>query len=104
MAELNGAGQYRCCYVNVETAQAAREDVFRGVRAILSRLAESAWIYLQDGWLREHAQAILREVGAEDALAAVLGRWATRSASRSKPTGIAAGPSPERWWRRRRRR
>ena len=35
-------GEYRCVHVNVETAQVARDDVARGVRAILSGLAMSA--------------------------------------------------------------
>jgi len=79
MEQLNAGGQHRCCYVNVEGAQAAREDVFRGIRAILSRLAETARIYLGDQWLLEHVFQILEQVGAEDALGVALGRWAEQS-------------------------
>jgi hypothetical protein len=39
--EINREGVYHCVYVNVESAQTARNDVTRGVKAILSRL-ESA--------------------------------------------------------------
>ena len=35
-------GAYRCVYVNVEGAQAAREDVARAIRAIMSRMASRA--------------------------------------------------------------
>jgi len=79
MEQLNAEDLYRCCYVNVEGAQAAREDVFRGIRAILSRLAETARIYLGDHWLLDHVFQILDQVGAEDALGIALGRWAEHS-------------------------
>ena len=36
------AGDYRCVYVNVETAQAAREDVGRAMHVIVGRLATRA--------------------------------------------------------------
>ena len=36
------AGSYRCVYVNVEGAQAAREDRYAAMRAILGRLASRA--------------------------------------------------------------
>jgi len=35
MEHLNQEGRYRCLYVNVEAAQAAREDVKAGMCAIL---------------------------------------------------------------------
>ena len=40
--ELNLGGEFRCVYFNVENAQAARENVREGVRAILSALARAA--------------------------------------------------------------
>ncbi|MDR2529229.1 MAG: ATP-binding protein, partial [Synergistaceae bacterium] len=36
--KINGEGRYYCVYVNVETAQTARNDVARGMNTILSRL------------------------------------------------------------------
>ncbi len=45
---LNQAGLYRCVYVNVEVAQAARENIDAGMRAILSELALWARISLGD--------------------------------------------------------
>ncbi|MBI4356488.1 MAG: AAA-like domain-containing protein [Gammaproteobacteria bacterium] len=35
---LNASGNFYCVYVNVEDAQAAREDVERGIRTILSKM------------------------------------------------------------------
>ena len=37
-----GAGDYRCVYVNVEAAQAVREDVGRAMRVILGEMGDSA--------------------------------------------------------------
>jgi predicted AAA+ superfamily ATPase len=39
MEYLNQEGKYRCLYINVEIAQSAREDVKRGIRAILAEIA-----------------------------------------------------------------
>ena len=39
---LNEGGAYRCLYVNVESAQTAREDVARGMEAILGRIGSKA--------------------------------------------------------------
>ena len=43
-------GDFRCVYVNVEAAQAVREDVGRAMRIILGRLASRARL-LGDGFL-----------------------------------------------------
>ncbi|NJN46415.1 MAG: hypothetical protein HC808_08005 [Candidatus Competibacteraceae bacterium] len=48
---LNAEERYRCVYVNVEIAQAAREDVAAAMRAILSQLASRARIALGELWL-----------------------------------------------------
>lgn len=50
MDHLNTGGSYRSLYFNVESAQAAREDVGRAMRAILSEMASSAEYYLKDGF------------------------------------------------------
>ena len=36
---LNESGSYRCLYTNVENAQAARENVAKGMQAILQGMA-----------------------------------------------------------------
>ena len=73
---LNGgtAGEYRCVYVNVEAAQAAREDVGRAMRAILSALSSRARL-LGDGFLNQVWPDVLATAGPEDALRETLTRW-----------------------------
>ena len=68
------AGDYRCVNVNVETAQVARDDVGRGVRAVLSSLATCARL-LGDDYLDDIWPEVLADMGPEDALKAVLVRW-----------------------------
>ena len=69
-------GDYRCLYVNVEGAQAAREDVGRAVQAILGRLATRARLVLDDGFPSTVRTEILDGYGAEEALEEALVRWA----------------------------
>ena len=73
---LNGGkvGDFRCVYVNVEAAQAAREHVGDAVRAILSRLASRARM-LGDTFLDERWPDILAKAGPHDALGEALTRW-----------------------------
>ena len=68
------AGNFRCVNVNVEPAQVARDDVSRGMRAILSGLAMNAR-RLGDSYLDEVWPDILAKVGPEDALKELLARW-----------------------------
>ena len=76
MARLNETGQYRCCYVNVEGAQAARENVQAAMQAILSAMGRSAGLYLGDEQLDAIWQAVLPQRGPFDALTTSLSRWA----------------------------
>ena len=69
-------GSYRCVYVNVETGQAAREDVYEAMRTILGRLAWRAETTLGDSFVEAIATDILERFGPHDALAGVLGQWA----------------------------
>ena len=73
---LNGgeAGDYRCVSVNVEVGQVARDDVARGVRAILSRLANRA-LLLGDRFVRDTWLDIFEQSGPDDALSNVLSEW-----------------------------
>ena len=68
------AGDFRCVNVNVETAQVARDDVARGVRAILSGLAMSARL-LGDSYPDGVWTDVLAKAGPEDALKELLARW-----------------------------
>ncbi len=76
MKELNETGRCRAVYVNIEGAQAAREDVPAAMRAILSVLSSSAADHLDDRFVEDNWLRILEESGAHDALRNVLRRWA----------------------------
>ena len=69
-------GGYRCVYINVEGAQAMREDVGMAMRAILSALASRARSALRDEFLDGRWPAILAKSGPGDALREALTRWA----------------------------
>ena len=67
-------GDFRCVYVNVEAAQAMREDVEGAMRTILGELADNALLsgdrFLDETWLD-----ILTKFGPGRALGAALTRW-----------------------------
>ena len=67
-------GNYRCVNVNVEPAQVVRDDVARGMRAILNGLARSArWVgddYPDGVW-----PDVLEKAGPEEALKEFLTLW-----------------------------
>ena len=67
-------GNFRCVDVNVEVGQVARDDVARGIRAILSSLATSARL-LGDDYPDGIWPDVLTRVGPEDALKELLTRW-----------------------------
>ncbi len=68
------AGNYRCVYANFEVGQTAREDVGRGMRAVLSQLAFRARLsgdsYLDGIWTDTLANA-----GPDAALGEALSLW-----------------------------
>lgn len=82
---LNAEGQYTCLYINVEVAQSARENVERGIKAIIGEMASRARDLLQDEFLLENMTDILQQFGAEKALNELLTVWAQYN---SKPTII----------------
>ena len=69
-----GVGDFRCVNVNVESAQVARDDVARGIRAILSGLAMSARL-LGDSYPDGVWPDVLAKAGPEEALKELLARW-----------------------------
>ncbi len=79
MDYLNRAGEYRCLYTNFEVGQAAREDVHRGIRAVLSETGSRARFTLGDDFVERHWPDILATHGAEAALNQVLTRWTAQS-------------------------
>ena len=82
MDKINQQGKYRCLYVNVEGGQSAREDVRRGMQAILSELASMARDFLQDAFVDNIWTDVLAKSGADAAFNEMLTRWAQVS---SKP-------------------
>ena len=68
------AGDFRCVNVNVEPAQVARDDVARGIRAILGSLADSA-LLLGDDYPAGVWLDVLADMGPENALKGLLVRW-----------------------------
>ena len=70
------AGEYRCVYVNVEPAQAAREDVAEAMRAILDEMAIGAQLALNDPFPCETWPEALNRAGPYSALRGVLRGWA----------------------------
>ena len=73
---LNASGEFRCVYANIETAQTAREDVARAMRAILTELQLAAAEALGDEELTARWPKVLEEAGPDAALRVVLARWA----------------------------
>ncbi len=70
---LEAGGDYRCVYVNVEAAQAVREDVERAMRVILGEMGDSA-LFQGDGFLDGIWSDVLARFG-DRALGAALTRW-----------------------------
>ena len=68
------AGNFRCVHTNVEVGQVARDDVARGMRAILSRLAMRARLS-GDSFPHESWRAVLEASGPDDALGDLLSNW-----------------------------
>ena len=69
-------GEYRCVYVNVEVAQAAREDVATAMRSTLSALARAARQTLDDQFVADAWPRIFEGSGPYAALHGTLSRWA----------------------------
>ncbi len=80
MEHLNRKGDYKCLYFNVESAQGAREDVKRGIRAILNEIGTNARLYLKDLFVKEIWKNVLDESGEDAGLNEVLTLWAEESA------------------------
>lgn len=79
---LNETGKYKCLYVNVESAQAARENVNDAMKAILKELADSEKHYLNENIIERNNIDYIN-TGAHNALASALTQWTKES---DKPT------------------
>jgi len=79
MAHLNQQGKVRCVYMNVEGAQAARENVAGASQAILSELALRTRIHLQDTFLRDHYREIIEQNSEFSLLSSALSLFSEQS-------------------------
>ncbi len=70
---LNREGRYRALYANLETAQAAREDVRLAMTGMVQTFANSARLWLKD----TQAEAIAREVLADQSATVALEQFLT---------------------------
>jgi hypothetical protein len=75
---LNQQGKYRCLYVNVESAQMERENIGSTMRIILREMASRARYYLNDPFLEDICEDILKRSG-NFALNEILTRWSLES-------------------------
>ena len=77
MELLNKSGKYKCLYVNVESAQAARENVAEAMASILSELESREMIYLKENVIANHYKNSIKRV--HTALADILTKWTMES-------------------------
>jgi hypothetical protein len=76
MEKLNREGQYTCLYINVEAAQAMRENVETAMHVIVNELGMAAEHYLKSTALTQIGQDAMKVNGAAySALNLVLSRW-----------------------------
>lgn len=79
MEHLNQTGNYQALYINVEIAQAAREDVEVAMQAILSELASRADTMLADPLPTQIRDQTLARESANTALNYLLTQWAQQA-------------------------
>ena len=79
MEHLNREGRYRAVYANLETAQTAREDVARGMRAICGALASAARLYGGEERLLGWIEAAWAARGPEGVFNELLERWSAHT-------------------------
>jgi len=75
MRLLGEQGGYRCLYVNVEAAQAAREDLDAGMETITSMLGKHAIRHLGDDFIEKHRYAVHEKERPQSALYTLLAAW-----------------------------
>lgn len=75
MERLNSTGNYSCLYCNVGSSRTANENVFRGIRAILSEMAARARHCLKDDSIHNIHKDILEQNGEDYAINEVLTQW-----------------------------
>jgi hypothetical protein len=76
---INNEGKYKCLYINIETAQTARSDVARGMKAILSALNRASFLTFKDDFFEEYLIDGIDRFGGDDVLNQVLSLWSLHS-------------------------
>lgn len=79
MEYLNNEGTYKCLYTNIEMAQAARENVKKGIRTALNVMADDAVDYLEDTFLKDNLLRIIEESNEFSAFQKALKLWTKQS-------------------------
>ena len=83
MKYLNLGGKYEALYINIEAAQAAREEVHRGIQAVMSAFSRHYHNAFKNNTIEDNWKEILDKSGAEESLAKLFTFWTTHS---TKPT------------------
>ncbi len=76
MEYLNQTGEYHCLYINVEAAQAARENIGQAMGTIFKELSSRSQIYLHDSFFAEHESEILTTTAIGNTFNTALTLWA----------------------------
>jgi len=77
--DINNNGKYKCLYINIETAQTARSDVARGMKAILSALNRASFLTFKDNFFEQYLRNGIELFGGDDILNQVLSLWSLHS-------------------------
>src|SRR6056297_3165894 len=72
---INREGHYKCLYVNIETAQTARSNVAKGMKAIISSLDFANSITLGDQFFNQFLMDGVDKYGENDVLKRILSLW-----------------------------
>ena len=75
MQALNEEGRYAALYINIEAAQAARNDIEAGISTVCSVLVRSAGIYLKENRLSDWLDTKGAKLSAQDRLSGLLAHW-----------------------------
>ena len=79
LEHLNREGKYYCLYINVEAAQAARENVDEVIHSILGEIVERAIDEFVDSYPQQIWQQVLADYSGHGALNALLTQWSRHS-------------------------
>ncbi|MEM6321349.1 MAG: AAA-like domain-containing protein [Bacteroidota bacterium] len=80
---LNKSSKYEAIYANIEASQVARDDVARGIRAVLVEIASSMDFFLKNAFLEENWLDVFEKAGPEKAVTELLSLWTKKA---NKPT------------------